>query len=84
MNETYLAYANFADAVKEVGCRILETIADNNDAIMRYRDRAKEAIANGESGVYYDDFADRLEAQNKLWAELETHLRMKYVEGEGW
>lgn len=84
MNETYEAYAIFADSVKEVGCHILSIIDNNNEAAERYRKKAKEAEENGESSHYFQEWIDKLEAQNKLWAELETHLRMKYVEGEGW
>lgn len=84
MNETYEAFANFADSVKEVGCHIIMIIDNNNEAIQRYTKKAEEAEANGENSHYFHDWIDKLEAQNKLWAELETHLRMKYVEGEGW
>ena len=82
MNETYLAYANFADAVKEVGCRILDIISNNNEAADRYRKKAEEAAANGETNGYFKEWVEKLEAQNKLWLELEANLRMKYIEGD--
>lgn len=84
MKNTYLAYASFADSVKEVGCRILEIIADNEAAVVNYHEKAADAAKVGSDGSYFIEYADRLEAQNKLWSELEANLRMKYIEGEGW
>lgn len=82
MNETYEAYANFADSVKEVGCHIIMIIGNNNEAIERYRKKAMEAEENGDSSNYFREWIDKLEAQNKLWLELEANLRMKYIEGD--
>lgn len=77
----YARYERRAVAVKEVGEKLVDLIADNVKSIERY----KEYIAKAEEGKdnsYYQRQIEELAEENALLLDLEQYYRCKLL-GDG-
>lgn len=77
----YARYERRAVAVKEVGEKLVDLIADNVKAIERYQKIIAEA-EEGKDTSYYQKQIEELAEENALLLDLEQYYRCKLL-GDG-
>lgn len=75
IRKAYEEYCDKAEAVKEVGKKILDLIEMNNNSIKRYAE-ARETEPDSD---YYDSWAEELKTENEMLLELERYHRGRFL-----